>query len=202
MEKFTIILITTIISIPIILLLIIYILGYDYFKSVKKRDPAARNYLQIILTYPGVHALFYYRIAHFFYLIKLKLISEIITYVARFLTHIEIHAGAQIGKRLFIDHGAGVVIGETAIIGDDCLMYHGVTLGGRKFEKIKRHPTIGKNVMIGTGAKILGNVIVGDNVQVAANAIILGDVPNDITVIGKFPVSRAEFTKSCCIYKE
>ncbi len=171
-------------GITIGILLLIYIFGYNYFKSIKKRDPAARHFLQIILTYPGVHALFFYKIAHFLYKIKLKLIAEIIMWIARFITHIEIHPGAKIGKRLFIDHGCGVVIGETAIIGDDCTMYHGVTLGGRKFEHVKRHPTIGNNVMLGTGSRILGNVNVGNNVTVAANAMILKDVPDNETVIG------------------
>ena len=164
--------------------LLIYIFGYKYFKSVKKRDPAARHYLQIILTYPGVQILFYYRVAHFFWTIHFKLLAEIIMHIGRFFTHIEIHPGAKIGKRLFIDHGAGVVIGETSIIGDDVLIYHGVTLGGRKFDHVKRHPTVGNNVMIGTGARILGNVTVGSNVNIAANATILKDVPDGETVIG------------------
>lgn len=163
---------------------IIYLIGFNYFKSVKQRDPAARHYLQIILTYPGVKILICYRIAHFFWKIKLKLIAEIIMYIGRFITHIEIHPGAQIGKRLFIDHGCGVVIGETSIIGDDVIIYHGVTLGGRKFDHVKRHPTVGSNVMIGTGARILGNVTVGSNVNIAANATILKDVPDGETVIG------------------
>ena len=164
--------------------LLIYIIGFKYFKSLKKRDPAARYYLQMILCYPGVKIMILYRIARVFYLIKLKLIAEIIMYFGRFVTNIEIHPGAKIGKRLFIDHGAGVVIGETAIIGDDVLIYHGVTLGGRKFEHVKRHPTVGNNVMLGTGAKVLGNITVGSNVNVAANAIILKDVPAGETIIG------------------
>lgn len=163
---------------------IIYLIGYKYFKSIKKRDPAARHFLQMILCYPGVKVMIYYRIARVFYKLHLKLIAEFIMYIARFVTNIEIHPGAKIGKRLFIDHGAGVVIGETAIIGDDVIMYHGVTLGGRKFDHVKRHPTVGSNVMIGTGAKILGNITVGNNINIAANALVLKDVPDNETVIG------------------
>jgi serine O-acetyltransferase len=158
---------------------------FSYLKSVKERDPAARNYLQIILLYPGVKAIFWYRIAHFLYKIKLKLIAETIMYFVRMIHGIEIHPAAKIGKRLFIDHGMGVVIGETAIIGDDCLMYHGSTLGGTGKEHKKRHPTLGNNVMVGAGAKILGNITIGDNAKVGANAVVLHDVPTGKTVVGE-----------------
>lgn len=155
-----------------------------YFKSIKDRDPAARSALQIILFYPGVHAMFWFRIAHFFWIIKLKLIAEGIMFFVRMFTNIEIHPAAKIGKRLFIDHGTGVVIGETSIIGNDCTIYHGVTLGGTGKESCKRHPTVGNNVMIGTGSKILGNITVGDNVKIGADTVVLRDVPNGATVIG------------------
>lgn len=155
-----------------------------YFKSIKKRDPAARHFLQIILVYPGVQIMFFYRIARIFYLLKLKLIAELIMYIGRFITKIEINPGARIGKRLFIDHGTGVVIGQTAIIGDDVTIYHGVTLGGVGEDRCKRHPTVGNNVVIGAGAKVLGNIIIGDNVRIGANAVVLKDVPDNSTVVG------------------
>ena len=150
-----------------------------YFRSIKERDPAARHALQIFLTYPGVHAIFWYRIAHFLFKMKLKLIAEIISAFVRFFTLIEIHPGALIGKRLFIDHGCGVVIGETTIIGDDCTIYQGVTLGGAVTSaRIKRHPTLGNRVIIGAGAKIIGNITIGDDAKVGAGSIVLSDVPN------------------------
>lgn len=157
---------------------------FAYLKSIKARDPAARNYLQIILLYPGVKAIFWYRIAHFFYKIKLRLLAEMIMYFVRMIHGIEIHPAAKIGKRLFIDHGMGVVIGETAVIGDDCLMYHGATLGGTGKEHCKRHPTIGNNVMIGAGAKVLGNITIGDNVKIGANTVVTENIPPDRTVVG------------------
>ena len=152
-----------------------------YFKSVKERDPAARNWL---LLYPGVKALIYYRIAHFFYKIKLKFIAEFIMYIVRVRFTIDIHPGCKIGKRLFIDHGAGVVIGETSIIGDDCTIYQGVSLGGTGKEKGKRHPTVGNNVMIGAGSKILGNITIGNNAKIGANTVVLSSVPENATVVG------------------
>ena len=158
---------------------------FRYLKSVKRRDPAARNYLQIILLYPGVKAIFWYRVARMFYLIKLKLIAEIIMYFVRVIHGIDIHPGAKIGKNLFIDHGMGVVIGETAIIGDDCTMYHGSTLGGTGKEHAKRHPTLKNNVMIGAGAKVLGDIVIGNNVKIGANAVVTFDVPDNKTVIGQ-----------------
>ncbi|MFA6843265.1 MAG: serine O-acetyltransferase [Bacilli bacterium] len=155
-----------------------------YFQSIKDRDPAARHALQIFLFYPGFHVMFHFRIAHFFWKIHLKLIAEGIMYWARRRTNIEIHPAATIGKRLFIDHGTGVVIGETSVIGDDCTIYHGVTLGGTGHDAVKRHPTIGNNVMIGTGSKVLGNIKVGNNVKIGADTVVLKDIPDNVTVIG------------------
>lgn len=155
-----------------------------FFRSIKMRDPSARNALEILLLYPGVKALIYYRIAHFFYKIKLKFISRCISTWARFWTGIEIHAGAKIGKNLFIDHGHGVVIGETTIIGDNCTIYQGVTLGGTGKECHKRHPTLGNNVVVGAGAKVLGNIEIGDYCKVGANSVVLKNVPPHCTVVG------------------
>lgn len=155
-----------------------------YFKSIKERDPAARNWFQILLCYPGVKAMIWYRVAHFFWKIKFKLLAEFITYVTRNRLGIEIHPGAKIGKRLFIDHGNGVVIGETAIIGDYVTMYHGVTLGGRGTSHGKRHPTVGNNVVIGAGALLLGNITIGDGARIGANATVIHDVDVDSTVVG------------------
>lgn len=153
-------------------------------ESVKRRDPAARNTLEIILTYSGLHAIVMYRISHWFYTIRLYTIARIISQVARFFTGIEIHPGAKIGKGFFIDHGMGVVIGETTEIGDNCLLYQGVTLGGTGKEKGKRHPTLGNNVMVGAGARVLGPFKVGDNVKIAANAVVLEAVPANCTAVG------------------
>lgn len=151
---------------------------------VFQRDPAARNYFEILTTYPGVHALILHRLAHFLWSIKLKLIARIFSHLARILTGIEIHPGAQIGRRFFIDHGMGVVIGETAIIGDDCTLYHGVTLGGTTWKKGKRHPTLRDNVIIGAGAKVLGPITLGNNSKVGSNAVVVTDIPNDSTAVG------------------
>ena len=151
---------------------------------VFQRDPAARNYFEILTTYPGVHALILHRFAHFLWSIKLKLIARIFSHLARILTGIEIHPGAQIGRRFFIDHGMGVVIGETAIIGDDCTLYHGVTLGGTTWKKGKRHPTLKNNVVIGAGAKVLGPITLGNNSKVGSNAVVVTDIPNDSTAVG------------------
>lgn len=155
-----------------------------FFKSIKQRDPAARNNLQILLFYSGVHALIRYRIARFFYKIHFKFIAHCISFVARFWTGIEIHPAATIGKNLFIDHGHGVVIGETAVIGDNCTIYQGATLGGTGKERNKRHPTLGSNVVVGAGAKVLGNIKVGNNVRIGANSVVLTDVPDNCTVVG------------------
>ena len=151
-------------------------------KTINKKDPAAHSLISVVLLYPGFHVLFFYKIAHFLYNKRLFFISRLISQLARFLTGIEIHPGAVIGKRLFIDHGMGIVIGETTIIGDDCTIYHGVTLGGTGKEKIKRHPTIGNNVMI--GCKVLGNIVIGNNVKIGANSVVLKDVEENTTVVG------------------
>ncbi|HJJ11480.1 MAG TPA: serine O-acetyltransferase [Clostridiaceae bacterium] len=158
-------------------------LYYDA-KNIQQKDPAARNIFEVILLYPGFHALFFHRIAHFFYNIKLFFIARLISQLTRFFTGIEIHPGATIGKRLMIDHGMGIVIGETAVIGNDCVIYHQVTLGGTGKEKLKRHPTIGNNVLIGAGAKLLGPINIGDNVKIGAGSVVLKSVEKNSTVVG------------------
>jgi serine O-acetyltransferase len=158
----------------------------DTIQSIKKRDPAAKSYLEIILLYPGVHALGWYRIARVFYKIHFYFLARLISQFARFLTGIEIHPGATIGKRLFIDHGLGVVIGETSIIGDDVTLYHGVTLGGKSLESVKRHPTIGNNVVLGAGSKIMGNISIGDHSMIGANAVVTKSLPPH-SVVGGVP---------------
>lgn len=152
--------------------------------SIKERDPAARSTFEIIFTYTGLHALIFYRISHWFYKLRLYTVARMISQLGRFWTGIEIHPGAKIGKGLFIDHGMGVVIGETAEIGDNCLIYQGVTLGGTGKEKGKRHPTLGNNVMVGAGARILGPFKVGNNAKIAANAVVLEEVPPNCTAVG------------------
>lgn len=157
-------------------------------RTALRRDPAARN-AWTVLTYPGIHALVMHRLAHAMWNMPWpgevwKLGARIVSHIARLLTGIEIHPGAQIGRRLFIDHGLGVVIGETAVIGDDVLMFHGVTLGGTSAEPVKRHPTIGNHVMIGMGAKIIGAITIGDHCKVGANAVVNRDVPPNCTVVG------------------
>lgn len=157
---------------------------YNTIIRIKKNDTAAKSIIEIIFCYQGLHALIFYKISHLFYKIKLYFIARLISSIGKFLTGIEIHPGAKIGKRLFIDHGYGVVIGETAIIGDDCLIYHQVTLGGTGNEKaFKRHPTIGNNVMLGAGSKILGNIKIGNNVKIGANAVVTKDIEDNKTVI-------------------
>ena len=151
---------------------------------VKEKDPAARSSLEILLTYSGLKAVRSYRRAHWFYQHKWFTIARIISQRARHKTGIETHPGAQIGKGLFIDHGMGVVIGETTVIGDNCLLYQGVTLGGTGKDKGKRHPTLGDNVMVGAGAKVLGPINIGNNVKVAANAVVLKDIPDNCTAVG------------------
>ena len=161
--------------------------GLVFRKEVKacfERDPAAVSYLEVLLTYSGLHAIIFYRISHFIRMLKIPFIPRCISQFGRFLTGIEIHPGATIGKALFIDHGMGVVIGETSIIGDNVTIFQGVTLGGTGKERGKRHPTIGNDVVIGAGAKILGNITIGDNVQVGANAVVIRDVPPNSTVVG------------------
>mgnify|MGYP003295184381 CR=1 FL=1 len=153
-------------------------------KNIMKKDPAARNILEVIILYPGFHILICHRISHFLYKHKLFFLARFISQLGRFFTGIEIHPGAKIGKRLFIDHGMGIVIGETAEVGNDCTIYHQVTLGGTGKDKNKRHPTIGSNVMIGAGSKILGPIKIGDNVKIGAGAVVLRDIPNNVTVVG------------------
>lgn len=163
---------------------------YEDAKNIQKKDPVANNILYVILLYQGFHALVLHRLAHFFYKLNLFFIARLISQLARHLTGIEIHPGANIGKRLFIDHGMGTVIGETARIGNDCTIYHGVTLGGTGKDKKKRHPDIGNNVMIGCGAKVLGPIKIGDNVKIGANAVVLKNVASNTTVVG-VPASQA-----------
>ena len=156
----------------------------ETLRAYQARDPAARSRLEIFLLYPGVHAILYHRLAHFLYCRHLKFLARLVSQWSRFWTGIEIHPGATIGRRLVIDHGMGIVIGETAEVGDDCLIYHGVTLGGTGKDQGKRHPTIGNNVLISTGAKVLGPFKVGDNSRIAANAVVLSEVPPDATAVG------------------
>ena len=163
----------------------------DYLNSIKKRDPAAKSILSIILTYPGVKAVFFHQISNFFYKAGFDLIARIISQTVRFFTGIEIHPGAKLGKNLFIDHGMGVVIGETSEVGDNVTIYHAVTLGGsspsidsEKQRHEKRHPTIGHDVVIGSGAQIIGPVKVGNNSRIAANAVVVKDVPENATMVG------------------
>jgi len=151
--------------------------------TVFSKDPAARNLLEV-LTYPGLHALWTHYVAHWLWNHSLKLPARIVSQIGRFFTGIEIHPGATIGRRFFIDHGMGVVIGETAVIGDDVLMYHQVTLGGTSLDRVKRHPTLGNGVLIGMGAKILGPITIGDYCQVGANAVVNKDIPANCTVVG------------------
>lgn len=153
-------------------------------KVIYENDPAAKNLLEVILCYPGLHALVAYRFAHRLYKWNIPLIPRVISYLTRIITGIEIHPGAEIGRRFFIDHGEGVVIGETTIIGDDVLIYQQVTLGGTGKESGKRHPTLGNNVIVGAGAKVLGNITIGDNVRIGAGSVVVEDVPEHSTVVG------------------
>ncbi len=182
------ILLLNILSILIVLVMIKFLFIAVFFfsdiRGAQKRDPAAKGFIEILFLYQGLHALVAYRISHFFYKLHLFFTARLISQASRFATGIEIHPGAKIGKEFFIDHGMGVVIGETAIIGDNVLLYQGVTLGGTGLEKGKRHPTIGNNVVIGTGAKVLGNITVGDNSYIGANAVVIKDVPPNSTVVG------------------
>ena len=163
----------------------------DFIKSIKERDPAAKSTLSIVLTYPGVKAIFFHQIANFFQIAGFDLIARIISQTSRFFTGIEIHPGAKIGKNLFIDHGMGVVIGETSEIGNDVTIYHAVTLGGispsidsERQRHEKRHPTIGNDVVIGSGAQIIGPIKVGNGSRIAANAVVVNDVPEGATMVG------------------
>ncbi|MCM0591839.1 MAG: serine O-acetyltransferase [Gloeotrichia echinulata IR180] len=154
------------------------------FRIIFERDPAARNLLEVLFCYPGLQALLCHRLAHWLHIIGIPFIPRLISHLGRFFTGIEIHPGATIGKGVFIDHGMGVVIGETAIIGDYALIYQGVTLGGTGKESGKRHPTVGENVVVGAGAKVLGNIQIGNNVRIGAGSVVLRDVPSNCTVVG------------------
>lgn len=156
----------------------------DFLRAYKTYDPAAKSYLEIALLYPGPKAILFHRVSHLFYRARLFFIARLISEISRWLTGIEIHPGAQLGRRLVIDHGMGVVIGETSVIGDDCIIFHGVTLGGTKFDRVKRHPTIKNGVLIGTGAKILGPITVGEKAKVGANAVVFKDVPDGAVATG------------------
>lgn len=164
--------------------IVILVVFNDEVKNVQGKDPAARGVWEIVLLYQGLYALIHHRIAHFLYKRNIFLLARLISQISRFLTGIEIHPGAVIGKDFFIDHGMGVVIGETSIIGNNVLLYQGVTLGGTGLEKGKRHPTIGNNVVIGAGAKVLGNITIGDNSYIGSNAVVIKDVPPNSTVVG------------------
>jgi len=153
-------------------------------RTVFERDPAARSLIEVLTCYPGLRAIWLHRIAHFFWRKKFRLIARLISEFGRFINGIEIHPGAQIGRRFFIDHGTGIVIGETTIIGDDCTLFQGVTLGGTGKEKGKRHPTLGHSVVIGAGAKILGNIKIGDGVRIGAGSVVVRNVPPNCTVVG------------------
>lgn len=159
------------------------ILGED-LKTVLDKDPAARNHLEVICCYPGLHALWLHRIAHFLWRHRLRLAGRLLSQLSRFWTGIEIHPGAAIGRRFFIDHGMGVVIGETSEIGDDVLLYQGVVLGGTTHEKRKRHPTLGNNVVVGAGATLLGAITIGDGARVGAGSVVVQSVPPGATVVG------------------
>jgi len=167
----------------------------EQIRAIKREDPAAKSSLEILLCYSGLHAVWFHRVAHWLYRRKLYVLARLVSQYSRFLTGIEIHPGAKLGKRLFIDHGLGVVIGETAEIGDDVLLYQGVTLGGTGSQRGKRHPTIGDRVVIGTGAAVLGNIMLGDDVKVGAGSVIVHSVPAGSTVVGipgKVVKGRAE----------
>jgi serine O-acetyltransferase len=154
------------------------------FDIIFERDPAARNVLEVLFCYPGLQALWLHRLAHWLHRVGVPFFPRLISNISRFLTGVEIHPGAQIGSSVFIDHGMGVVVGETAIIGNYCLIYQGVTLGGTGKECGKRHPTLGNNVVVGAGAKVLGNIELGNNVRIGAGSVVLRDVPSDCTVVG------------------
>lgn len=154
------------------------------FRIIFDRDPAARNWLEVLFCYPGLQALLFHRFANWLHHVGLPFVPRLISHIARFITGIEIHPGATIGQGVFIDHGMGVVIGETAIVGDGCLIYQGVTLGGTGKETGKRHPTLGEGVVVGAGAKVLGNLQIGNNVRIGAGSVVLRDVPSDCTVVG------------------
>src|SRR5580700_8028086 len=173
----------------------------EIVRTYRERDPAARSSLEVLLCYPGVHAVLWHKLSHALWRAHLQLLARFSSHIGRFLTGIEIHPAAKLGRRLVIDHGMGVVIGETAEIGDDCYLYHQVTLGVARTSSGKRHPTIGNNVIIGAGAKVLGPIHVGDNARIGANSVVVDPVPADTTVVGvparpvarKLPRTDADF---------
>ena len=156
----------------------------EHIRTIRREDPAAKSDLEILLCYPGLHAVLFHKLSHPLYRRRWFVLARVISHLGRFFTGIEIHPGAKIGKRLFIDHGLGVVIGETAEIGDDVLLYQGVTVGGTGAQKGKRHPTLGNRVVVGTGASVLGNILIGDDVKVGAGAVVVHSVPEGSTVVG------------------
>lgn len=156
----------------------------ELVNAYKNYDPAAKSKAEILLLYPGFKAVLFHQISHALYELELFFLARFVAEFSRALTGVEIHPGAQLGRRLVIDHGMGVVIGETAIVGDDCVIFHGVTLGGTKFDDVKRHPTIGNNVLIGTGAKILGPITIGNNVRIGANSVITKPIADNLVVVG------------------
>ncbi len=172
---------------------------FDHLKEdisvVFDRDPAARTHFEILTTYPGVHALIFHRFSHWLWKARFYWLGRFFSHIGRFFTGIEIHPGATIGHRVFIDHGMGVVIGETAVIGDDCTLYHGVTLGGTSWNKGKRHPTLEQGVVIGAGAKVLGPITIGKNAKIGSNAVVVKDVPENATAVG-IPARILEEEKS------
>lgn len=182
--KIAVVILILFIGLPVLGLLISGLFFKKEIKAAFERDPAATNYFEVLLTYSGLHAIILYRVAHSLHQKKWPFLPRFISQAAKFLTGIEIHPGASIGEGFFIDHGMGVVIGETTIIGNNVTVFQGVTLGGTGEQRGKRHPTIGNNVVIGTGAKILGNIKIGDNVNVGANAVVIREVPANSTVVG------------------
>ena len=152
--------------------------------AYRERDPAARSDIEVLLCYPGLHAQLWHRLAHWLWLRRMRLVARIVSHLSRFLTGIDIHPAARLGRRLVLDHGMGIVVGETAEIGDDCYLYHQVTLGGTSSLREKRHPTLGRGVTVGAGAKVLGAITVGDGARVGANAVVVEDVPANVTVVG------------------
>ena len=171
-------------AIFVLVLSVLAVVFKDELKATSERDPAATNHIEVLLTYAGLHATILYRVAHSLRGIKLPLLPRVISQFGRFITGIEIHPGAIIGKGFFMDHGTGVVIGETTVIGDNVTLFQGVTLGGTGKQTGKRHPNIGNNVVVGTGAKVLGNITIGENSYIGANAVVIKDVPANSTVVG------------------
>lgn len=157
---------------------------YEFLMAYLRYDPAAKSLLEVFFLYPGPRAIFFYKIAHFLYRLRLYFLARLVSELGRFLSGVEIHPGAVLGCRLVIDHGMGLVIGETAVVGDDCILFHGVTLGGNKFEPVKRHPTIGDRVLIGAGAKVLGAITIGSGSKIGANSVVLDSFPENSVIVG------------------